>query len=72
VARQKAAAGVLSQPPSLRQLFAWARAVGKGLPNAIAFRNAIINKFPDDCSGELQGIFLAEVNEAEFVSALEV
>lgn len=72
VARQKAAAGVLSQPPSLRQLFAWARAVGKGLPNAIAFRNAIINKFPDDCSGELQGIFLAEVNEAEFISALEV
>jgi len=71
VARQKAAAGVLTQPPSLRQLFAWARAVGKGLPNAIAFRNAIINKFPEDCSGELQGIFLAEVNEAAFIAALE-
>jgi len=70
VARQKAAAGVLTQPPSLRQLFAWARAVGKGLPNAIAFRNAIINKFPEDCSGELQGIFLAEVNEAAFTSAI--
>lgn len=71
VARQKAAAGVLTQPPSLRQLFAWARAVGNGLPNAIAFRNAIINKFPEDCSGELQGIFLAEVNEAAFIAALE-
>jgi len=71
VARQKAAAGVISQPPSLRQLFAWARAVGKGLPNAIAFRNAVINKFPEDCSGELQGIFLAEINEADFIAALE-
>jgi MoxR-like ATPase len=70
VARQKAEAGVISQPPSIRQLFAWARAVGKGLPNAIAFRNAVINKFPEDCSGELQGIFLAEINEADFIAAL--
>jgi hypothetical protein len=31
-ARQQAKNGLLTQPPSLRQLFAWAGAVAKGLP----------------------------------------
>jgi len=48
-AREKARAGLLTQPPSLRQLFAWARAIQKGVPVAIAFENAIVNKFPQDC-----------------------
>ena len=64
VAREKARAGVLTQPPSLRQLFAWARAVKKGVPVGIAFQNAIINKFPADCESELRGVFVATVNVA--------
>lgn len=66
VAREKAAAGVLSQPPSLRQLFAWARAVHRGLPVGVAFTNAIINKFPADCAAELAGIYAATIKESEF------
>jgi len=64
VAREKARAGVLTQPPSLRQLFAWARAVKKGVPVGVAFQNAIINKFPADCESELRGVFVATVNVA--------
>ena len=70
VAREKARAGLLTQPPSLRQLFAWARAVKKGLPVQIAFRNAVINKFPADCEAELLGVFTSHINESEFKSAL--
>jgi hypothetical protein len=66
VAREKARAGVLTQPPSLRQLFAWARAVTKGVPPATAFRSAVINKFPADCEPELVGIFTATINIVEF------
>ena len=66
VAREKARAGVLTQPPSLRQLFAWARAVTKGVPTVTAFRSAVINKFPADCEPELVGIFTATVNTVEF------
>jgi cobaltochelatase CobS len=66
VAREKARAGVLTQPPSLRQLFAWARAVTKGIPTATAFRSAIVNKFPADCEPELVGIFTATVDTVEF------
>jgi hypothetical protein len=66
VAREKARAGVLTQPPSLRQLFAWARAVSKGVPPATAFRSAIVNKFPADCEPELVGIFTATINIVEF------
>lgn len=62
VAREKAKAGVLTQPPSLRQLFAWARAITKGVPVGIAFENAIINKFPDDCEAELRGVFSATID----------
>ena len=69
-ARQKARAGLLTQPPSLRQLFAWARSVQKGLPVETAFRNAVINKFPADCEPELLGVFTAEINVDDFNKAL--
>ena len=62
VAREKAKAGVLTQPPSLRQLFAWARAITKGVPVGIAFENAIVNKFPADCEAELRGVFSATID----------
>ncbi len=70
VAREKARAGLLTQPPSLRQLFAWARSVKKGLPVNTAFRNAIINKFPEDCRVELLGVYTSHINESEFKLAL--
>lgn len=70
VAREKARAGILTQPPSLRQLFAWARAIQKGVPVAIAFDNAIINKFPADCESELRGVFQATVDSAALKSYL--
>lgn len=72
VAREKARAGVLTQPPSLRQLFAWARAVSKGVPVGIAFENAIINKFPADCEPELRGVFSAVIDVNNFKSYLGV
>jgi len=68
VAREKARAGVLTQPPSLRQLFAWARAVKKGLPVETAFRNAIVNKFPADCAPELEAIYTTHIR-ADFIKA---
>lgn len=70
VAREKARAGLLTQPPSLRQLFAWARSVKKGLPVQVAFRNAIINKFPADCEAELLGVFTSHINVNEFKQSL--
>jgi hypothetical protein len=70
VAREKARAGLLTQPPSLRQLFAWARSVKKGLPVSTAFKNAIINKFPADCAVELHGVYTSHINESEFKLAL--
>lgn len=66
VAREKARAGVLTQPPSLRQLFAWARAVQHGVPTSAAFENAIVNKFPADCESELRGVYGATVNAKKF------
>ena len=69
-ARQHASQGLLTQPPSLRQLFAWARAVAKGLPVDIAFKNAVINKFPSDCEAELSALYAAKVNEVELKEAL--
>ena len=70
VAREKARAGLLTQPPSLRQLFAWARAVRKGVPVEVAFCNAIINKYPSDCEAELLGVFDANINVVDFKDAL--
>jgi nitric oxide reductase NorQ protein len=70
VAREKARAGVLTQPPSLRQLFAWARAVKRGLPVGIAFDNAIVNKFPADCESELRGVFSATVDVTQLKNYL--
>jgi len=61
---------LLTQPPSLRQLFAWARAVKKGIPVETAYRNAVINKFPADCESELLGVFTASINTSEFKSAI--
>lgn len=70
VSREKARAGLLTQPPSLRQLFAFARAVEKGVPVATAYRNAVINKYPADCESELLGVFTATTNINDFKSAL--
>jgi MoxR-like ATPase len=63
-AREKARAGLLTQPPSLRQLFAWARSIQKGFPVEKAFENAIVNKYPEDCAAELIGAFTASVDVA--------
>jgi hypothetical protein len=70
VAREKARVGLLTQPPSLRQLFAWARAVKRGIPVRTAFTNAIVNKFPGDCEPELTTLFLSHVDEASFKQSL--
>jgi len=70
IARSKAQAGTLTQPPSLRQMFAWAAAVQDGLPVSMAFKNAIINKYPADCEAELQGIYAAVVDAAKLKSYL--
>jgi MoxR-like ATPase len=69
-ARQQAKNGLLTQPPSLRQLFAWAGAVAKGLPPHIAFQNAVINKFPADCEAELLALYAAKIDEVEFKGAI--
>jgi cobaltochelatase CobS len=69
-AREKARAGLLTQPPSLRQLLAWARSIKKGIPVAIAFDSAIINKFPSDCEAELRGIFSAVIDTHKLQSYL--
>jgi len=69
-ARQQAKNGLLTQPPSLRQLFAWAGAVAKGLPVHIAFQNAVINKFPSDCEAELLALYAAKIDEIEFRGAI--
>jgi hypothetical protein len=63
-AREKVKSGVLTQPPSIRQLFAWADGVNNGLPIALVFEGSIINKFPSDCEPELRGIYSAVVNES--------
>lgn len=70
VAREKARAGILTQPPSLRQLFAWARAIQKGIPINVAFENAIVNKFPADCESELRGVFSATIDVGNLKSFL--
>jgi hypothetical protein len=70
IAREKARAGILTQPPSLRQLFAWARAIQKGVPVGIAFDNAIVNKFPADCEAELRGVFSATIDVQSLKSFL--
>jgi len=61
-AREKARAGLLTQPPSLRQLFAWARAMQRGMPVSIAFENAIVIKVPAECESELRGIYSATID----------
>lgn len=71
VARQKASNGLLTQPPSLRQLFALARAVQRGVPPSIAFQNAVVNKFPSDVAPELLGVWTAEVNASDLAAALK-
>jgi MoxR-like ATPase len=70
VAREKAKLGVLTQPPSLRQVFAWARGIQRGVPVSIAFTNAIVNKFPFDCEADLRGIYSAVVDESALKSFL--
>ena len=63
-AREKVKSGILTQPPSIRQLFAWADGVNSGLPMALAFEGSIINKFPSDCEPELRGIYSAVISES--------
>ena len=70
VAREKSKAGMLTQPPSLRQLFAWAAAVRDGIPVKSAFESAVVRKYPADCSSELLAIFTATVDVAKFKSFL--
>lgn len=70
VARAKARAGLLTQPPSLRQLFAWASAVQEGMPVSLAFNNAIVHKFPADCEAELRGAYAASIDSAQLKSYL--
>jgi nitric oxide reductase NorQ protein len=64
VARKKASEGVLTQPPSLRQLIAWARATAKGVPFKQGFINAVVNKYPADCELELLGALTTIIGEA--------
>jgi len=70
VAREKSKAGMLTQPPSLRQLFAWAAAVRDGIPVKSAFESAVVRKYPSDCSAELIAVFTATVDVAKFKSFL--
>lgn len=70
VAREKSRAGMLTQPPSLRQLFAWANAVRDGIPVKNAFESAVIRKYPADCAAELLAVFTATVDVAKFKSFL--
>ena len=70
IAREKARFGLLTQPPSIRQLFGWARAIAKGIPVQLAFQNAIVNKFPSDCEAELQGVFSASIDIESFKRAI--
>ena len=72
VAREKARNGVLTQPPSIRQLLAWASACKMGMPVSIAFNNAVVNKYPMDTLPELMAIYVAEINESEFQLAMGV
>lgn len=61
-ARQKVSSGVLTQPPSLRSLQAWAIGVKSGLPIQLAFTNAIIRSYPEDCHAELLAIATAMID----------
>lgn len=70
VAREKSKAGMLTQPPSLRQLFAWASAVRDGIPVKAAFESAVVRKYPADCATELLAVFIATVDVAKFKSYL--
>ena len=62
IAREKARSGILTQPPSLRQLFAWAKAIKRGVPISLAFKTAIVSKYPVDCAPELDGIYRATID----------
>lgn len=61
-AREKSKSGLLTQPPSIRQLFAWGKAIKSGLPISLAFNNAIVNKYPEDCEAELRGLYSAFID----------
>jgi nitric oxide reductase NorQ protein len=67
-ARQKVASGVLTQPPSLRSLQAWAIGVKSGLPVQLAFTNAIIRSYPEDCHAELLAIYTAMIDVSKLKS----
>ena len=70
VAREKSKSGLLTQPPSLRQLLAWATAVKSGIPVTAAYQSAVINKYPADCEAELKGIFTAVINVPKFKTSV--
>ena len=67
-ARQKVSSGVLTQPPSLRSLQSWAIGVKSGLPIHLAFTNAIIRSYPEDCHAELQALYSAMVDASKLKS----
>lgn len=71
IAREKAREGLLTQAPSLRQLFAWADAVQQGIPLRRAFKSAVINKFPSETAVEIYGIYAASIDEANFKKAMQ-
>ena len=66
VAREKSKSGMLTQPPSLRQLFAWAAAVQDGIPVKNAFESAVVRKYPADCAAELWAVSTTTVDIPNF------
>lgn len=60
--RIKTEEGILTMPPSVRQLFGMADSIKDGLHPTIAFENSIKNKYPEDCYPELLAIFESKVN----------
>lgn len=67
ISRQKCSEGLLTQPPSLRNLVAFANGCKRGLPISIAFKNAILTAFPRDTWAELQAIFDVAVDKKLFM-----
>ena len=70
VARTKAASGALTQPPSLRQLLAWAHLARLGVGVQSAFESCVVNKYPKDCAPELLAIFAACIDVDQFNEGL--
>jgi len=70
VAREKARAGLLTQPPSLRQLFTMAELIQKGFPIGLAFKTTILSAYPAECIPELEGAFAATIDQDDLKAYL--